>query len=144
MGNIVTESLKKVLANNYALYLKTQNYHWNVTGHNFKSLHMLFEEQYNDLFAANDEIAERVRTLGDKVAATFEIFAAASDIKGGNENADADTMLKELADDNEKIVKILQESLKSAQELNDEVTMGMIIDRMTIHEKAVWMLRSSV
>lgn len=140
----VTESLKNVLANNYALYLKTQNYHWNVTGPNFKPLHLLFEEQYNDLFAANDMIAERIRTLGEKVPATFGTFSAAAAIKDGNENADAQTMVKELADDQSVLVDSLKQALSAAQAADDEVTIGLVTDRMGVHEKAAWMLRSSV
>ncbi|MCH2038901.1 MAG: DNA starvation/stationary phase protection protein [Rickettsiales bacterium] len=140
----VAQSLKIVLANSYALYLKTQNYHWNVTGPHFSSLHALFEEHYNDLFTANDDIAERVRALGEKVPATFEVFAKDSEIADGNENADAATMVKELAGDQEAIVKIMQSTLKIAQDAGDEVTIGLITDRMTVHEKNAWMLRSSL
>lgn len=142
--NPVAENLKTVLANNYALYLKTQNYHWNVTGPNFKPLHILFEEQYNDLFAANDDIAERIRTLGEKVPATFKVFGDATSIKGGNENANAASMVKELADDQNVMVASLNVSLKAAQDAGDEVTIGLIVDRIGIHEKAAWMLKSSV
>ena len=142
--NQVATSLKTVLANNYALYLKTQNYHWNVTGPNFKPLHLLFEEQYNDLFTANDDIAERVRTLGEKVPATFDVFSNATSIKDGNENADAASMVKELADDQGVMIESLKVALKDAQEADDEVTIGLVTDRMGIHEKAAWMLRSSV
>ena len=92
-ANKITEALQIVLADNYALYLKTQNYHWNVTGANFRSLHLLFEEQYTDLFTANDDIAERIRTLGPKVPATLGVFALATNIQDGNENADAQTMV---------------------------------------------------
>ncbi len=142
--NEVARSLKVVLANNYALYLKTQNYHWNVTGSNFKPLHLLFEEQYNDLFMANDEIAERIRTLGEKVPATFNIFSDATDIKDGNENIDATSMVKELADDQGIIIESLKSTLKIAQDTNDEGTIGIITNRIGIHEKAAWMLRSSI
>jgi len=142
--NQVATSLKTVLANNYALYLKTQNYHWNVTGPNFKPLHLLFEEQYNDLFTANDEIAERVRTLGEKVPATFGVFSDSASIKDGDENADAAYMVKELADDQSVMVASLKDALKAAQDADDEVTIGLVTDRMGIHEKAAWMLRSSV
>lgn len=140
----VAKSLSIVLANSYALYLKTQNYHWNVTGPNFSSLHGLFEEQYNDLFAANDEIAERIRTLGEKVPASFKIFDNDSEIADGNENACAETMVKELADDQQVIIKLLQSTLKVAQEVNDEVTIGLVTDRLAVHEKNAWMLHSSL
>lgn len=93
-SNQVIETLKTALADNYALYLKTQNYHWNVIGPNFRALHLLFEEQYTDLFTANDDIAERIRTLGAKVPATLGGFAAVTNIHDGNENADAQTMVQ--------------------------------------------------
>lgn len=140
----VAASLQIVLANNYALYLKTQNYHWNVTGPHFKSLHVLFEEQYNDLFAANDEIAERIRTLGEKVPASFSVFNDAASIADGNENADATSMVTDLADDQGHMVQFLNDALKVAQDADDEVTIGLVTERMAVHEKAGWMLRSSV
>lgn len=140
----VTESLKKALADSYALYLKTQNYHWNVTGANFKTLHLLFEEQYNDLALAVDEIAERIRALGEKAPGTWSAYEKMSSIKDGDENATADTMVKELAEDQGVIVKTLKQVLIAAQETSDEVTIGLVVDRMTIHEKAAWMLRSSI
>ena len=137
-------SLSKLLADNYALYLKTQNYHWNVTGPNFKPLHLLFEEQYNDLFVANDDIAERIRTLGQKVPATFSVFNSNSSIKDGDEKSNAKSMVEELANDQAVIIDSLKEVFKAAQEIGDEVTIGFVTDRIGIHEKAAWMLRSSI
>ncbi|PIZ33370.1 MAG: DNA starvation/stationary phase protection protein [Alphaproteobacteria bacterium CG_4_10_14_0_8_um_filter_37_21] len=142
--NKITDALQIVLADNYALYLKTQNYHWNVTGANFRSLHLLFEEQYTDLFTANDDIAERIRTLGSKVPATLGIFASVTNIEDGNENADAQTMVKELADDQAKILKSLTNALHAAQKAQDEATIDFIINRIGVHEKAAWILRSSL
>lgn len=140
----VIEALKNVLANSYALFLKTQNYHWNVTGPNFRSLHNLFEEQYRDLFEANDEIAERIRALGEKVPATYTIFNNATTINDGNENANAATMVKELSDDQHSLIEYLNTALKAAENIGDESTVDMMIGRITTHEKAAWMLRSSV
>jgi len=142
--NNIIEHLKRVLADNYALYLKTQNYHWNVTGTSFRTLHLLFEEQYTDLFAANDGIAERIRTLGSKVPATFSVFASATNIEDGNENTDAQTMVKELADDQAIILKSLTKPPHNAQETEDEGTIDFLINRIGVHEKAAWMLRSSI
>ena len=142
--NKITDALQIVLADNYALYLKTQNDHWNVTGANFRSLHLLFEEQYTDLFTANDDIAERIRTLGSKVPATLGIFASVTNIEDGNENADAQTMVKELADDQAKILKSLTNALHAAQKAQDEATIDFIINRIGVHEKAAWILRSSL
>lgn len=140
----VTEALKVLLADTYALYLKTQNYHWNVTGPNFKPLHLLFEEQYSDLAVAVDDIAERIRALGEKAPGTWKAYEALTTIKDGNENADADTMVKELADDQGNIGNTLKKVLEAAQAVGDEVTIGLVADRLTVHEKAAWMLRSSI
>jgi len=140
----VIEKLKILLADTYALYLKTQNYHWNVEGVNFKPLHLLFEEQYSDLTIAVDDIAERIRTLGEKAPGTFSAYNSMKTIEDGNENADAATMVKELSADQENIIKSLKNVLDVAQEIGDEVTIGMVVDRIAIHEKNGWMLRSSV
>ena len=137
-------SLEKVLANTYALYLKTQNYHWNVTGPSFKSLHDLFNAQYTDLSLAIDDIAERIRTLDSKVEANFNYFEKTSKIKGGNENADSSTMVKELAADNETLAKILNDTFKIASEEKDDATADLIIGRIEVHQKNVWMLKSSL
>lgn len=145
MGNKpVIEGLKRNLADSYALLLKTQNYHWNVTGPNFKSLHLTFEEQYNDLFMAVDAIAERIRTLGEKAPGTWKAYEAISSIKDGNEDADATTMVKDLVADQASIAKGLQETLEAAQSANDEATVDLMVGRIAIHEKAGWMLRSSI
>lgn len=145
MSNTKTvDSLKKVLADSYALYLKTQNYHWNVTGPNFKTLHLLFEEQYTDLAAAIDTIAERIRALGAKAPGTWKAYEAITSIADGDENADADTMVNTLVADQALLVKSLKSALSSAQAEGDEVSIGLLVDRMSIHEKNAWMLRSSV
>lgn len=140
----VTEQLKKVLADSYALYLKTQNYHWNVTGPHFKLLHELFEEQYTDLAQAVDEIAERIRALGEKAPGTFKDFSNLMTIKDGDETADSKTMVIELAGDQGLVVNTLKAALAAAQEAEDEVTIGLVTERMGVHEKAAWMLRSSI
>ena len=140
----VIEALKIVLADNYALYLKTQNYHWNVEGPHFKSLHLLFEEQYTDISMAIDTVAELIRGLGEKAPATFDAYIKNTSIKSGDENATADDMVKELAEDQAKIQKTLQSALEAAQKAEDEVVAGFMIERLTVHRKAAWMLRSSL
>ncbi|MBL4596798.1 MAG: DNA starvation/stationary phase protection protein [Robiginitomaculum sp.] len=142
--NPVAESLKTALADTYALYLKTQNYHWNVTGPNFKTLHLLFEEQYNDLALAVDTIAERIRALGTKAPGTWKAYAAVTTIKDGDENADATSMVQELANDQALVIASLQQTLKAAQNTGDEVSIGVVVERMSVHEKAAWMLNSSL
>lgn len=140
----LVEALKVVLADSYALYLKSQNYHWNVEGPYFKTLHLLFEEQYTDLAMAVDEIAERIRSLGDKAPGTFALYSKLKTISDGNENADSETMVKELMKDQEVISETLKSALEAAQEVGDEVTIGMMVDRMSTHEKNAWMLKSSL
>ncbi len=140
----IANALKVALADSYTLYLKTQNYHWNVTGSNFKSLHLMFEEQYNDLFLAIDLIAERIRALGEKAPATYAKYINLTNIKEGNEDLDANSMVKELAQDQDVIVKTLVNVLKESQKAEDEVTAGIVADRIEIHQKNSWMLRSSI
>lgn len=140
----IAEKLKVVLADSYALYLKTQNYHWNVTGPQFNSLHMMFEGQYTDLAAAIDEIAERIRALGEKAPGTWKAYEEVSSIKDGNENAEAKVMVEELANDQDVICDTLNDALKVAQDIGDEVSTDLIIGRLTVHEKNAWMLRSSI
>ena len=144
VNKVITKNLKEVLADSYVLYLKTQNYHWNVTGHHFKSLHLMFEEQYNDLFLAVDLIAERIRALGEKAPGTFNIYSKLTNITEGNENLDADSMVKDLANDQKIIVNTLNKTLNTAHQANDEVTVGIITDRLQIHQKNAWMLESSL
>jgi len=140
----VVDALKSLLADYYALYLKTQNYHWNVEGQNFRALHLLFEEQYTDLATAIDTIAELIRGLGEKAPASFDFYSKSATIKSGNENAKAEQMVKELAEDQSLIQKTLQNAFDAAQKSGDEVVIGFAIERMTVHRKAAWMLRSSL
>ena len=141
---VVTDQLQVALAESYALYLKTQNYHWNVTGHQFGSLHSLFEEQYTDLAEAIDEIAERVRALGVKTPASFQRFSDLSTITDGDEHSDADTMVKSLAHDNTHIANFFKSVITLAQEAGDEATADLLIERVRTHEKNAWMLNSSL
>lgn len=143
-NNSVAESLKVVLADSYALYLKTQNYHWNVTGPHFASLHALFEEHYNELTLAIDEIAELIRGVGEKAPGSFEAFKELTHIKSGDENASAEQMVKELAADQILLQKTVQAALEVAQEAEDEVVIGALTDRLTVHRKNAWMLKSSL
>lgn len=144
MSYPVVESLKHVLADNYMLYLKTQNYHWNVEGPRFKGLHVMFEEQYKDLAEAVDEVAELIRGLGVKAPGTFDAYAAITAIKPGNENATADEMLNDILSDQEIIKNTLLNALKSSQDANDEVVAGFLIERLTVHRKIAWMIKSSI
>jgi starvation-inducible DNA-binding protein len=136
----VIENLHHVLADTYALYLKTQNYHWNVTGSNFGELHKMFQGQYDDLAEAVDSIAERIRALGAKVPATFKTFDKKCHIKDGNEKATWQSMVKELANDQHSIVKVLTACAKVSEASGDLVTMDLMIERMAVHQKNAWML----
>ena len=142
MNNKIT-TLRAVIADCYALSLKTQNYHWNVEGKNFISLHLLFEEQYTELAKAIDTVAELIRGLGEKVPASFEIFAKQTSIKPGDENASAEEMLTTLAEDQIIIQKTLNAALVVFQKEGDEVVAGFIIEQLTFHRKAYWILKSS-
>ena len=141
MSNYVT-ALQAVLADSYSLYLKTQNYHWNVEGPHFRSLHLMFEEQYNDLFAANDDIAERIRALGEKVDGSYDGFAKLTKIKPGNKDLDEMEMVKDLFQSNQQLIATMQSCLEAAQSAGDEVTTDMMVGRLNAHEKTCWMLRS--
>lgn len=140
----VSQSLKTALADSYVLYLKTQSYHWNVTGPHFKSLHIMFEEQYNDLFLAVDLLAERIRAIGEKAPGTFAKYSKLTNISEGDEDLQAGKMVADLAKDQDIIVKTLTNVLKEAQNVGDEVTAGIVTNRIEIHEKNAWMLKSSL
>ncbi len=137
------QNLEKLLANSYLLSLKTQNYHWNVLGENFKPLHELFGAQYEELVVAIDEVAERMRALGSKVEGTFENFSKLSEIKSGDKNFGKKEMIQDLISGHETIVEALKVAIKVAQDEGDEATADMFIGRIQAHEKAVWMLVSS-
>jgi len=147
---ISRESLQKIadilnddLADEYVLLTKTRNYHWNVEDPRFNDLHKFFEEQYELLSAAVDEIAERVRAVGGRTRATLKEFINSSQIRediGSYPNAD--TMLGNLLSDHETIIKTLRKNINECQELNDEGTANFLTDKMEAHEKMAWMLRS--
>lgn len=139
----VVKALEQILADSYALYFKTQNYHWNVEGAEFRSLHLLFEGQYEDLAESLDELAERIRTLGVKVPALSTLIKLAS-INEPNPNTSANEMLKSLVKDQETVIATLYKGLKIAQAEGDEGTVDMIIGRIKMHEKNKWFLRSSI
>lgn len=135
--------LEVALADTYALYLKTQNYHWHVTGPRFKSLHELFEMQYQELADAVDAIAERIRIKGHKAPATFTEFNQLKTIKDGDSSLSANQMVTELAKDNSSLVNDLNQAIKIAQAENDEGTINLLSERIAYHEKAHWMLAAS-
>lgn len=138
------EILKHALADTYALYLKTQNYHWNITGPNFKPLHLMLEEQYDELALAVDTIAERIRALGEKAPASFSKYVALTKIKEGDENAPAEKMLADLLEGHGQVVKVLKQVDEAADKNTDAGTMNMIDERIETHQKTMWMLRATL
>lgn len=138
----IAEGLKHLLADSYTLYLQTHNFHWNVTGPRFRDLHLMFEEHYTELATAVDEIAERIRTLGVVAPGTYKSFAELSAIKEVEGIPAAEEMVDILTQGHEQIVKTCRKALKLAQDGDDESTAALVSDRMRIHEKTAWMLRS--
>jgi len=139
----VSEGLARALANTYTLYLKTHNYHWNVTGPQFSSLHTLFETQYTELANAVDLIAERIRALGHVAPGSYAAFARLSEIKEAPDQPPAAMdMVRELAADNETLVRIAEEVNRIADEHVDVASGDIMIERMQVHAKAAWMLRA--
>ena len=138
----IAEGLKRLLADSYTLYLQTHNFHWNVTGPQFRELHLMFEEHYTELATAVDEIAERIRTLDVAAPGTYKAFAKLSSIKEVEDVPEAKKMVEILTQGHEQVVKTCREALKLAQEADDESTTALVSDRMRVHEKTAWMLRA--
>ena len=140
----IAAGLNKVLADSYALYLKTHGYHWNVRGPNFQSLHVLLEGQYTEEWAALDQIAERIRALGELAPQGYAAFGNLSSIKDGDADQDWEAMLKELLADTETVIATLRGAFPVADEAGDEATTDLITQRLQAHEKHAWMLRATL
>lgn len=138
----VVKSLSKLLADSYVLYLKTQNYHWNVTGPYFNTLHTMFQAQYEDLAAANDLLAERLRALDVKAPGSFAAFLKLTDVKEETGNPAATQMIRNLMKDQETLAKAAQAVLDAAEAMGDEPTVDLAIERMQVHQKNHWMLKA--
>jgi len=138
----IAEGLSNVLANTYTLYLKTHNFHWNVTGPMFSTLHLLFETQYDELAIAVDTVAERVRALGVYAPGSFTQFKELSTVREETSVPSAVEMIQQLAKDNETVSKVCREVLPLSGKVDDEPTNDLLTQRMQIHEKNAWMLRS--
>ena len=138
----IAEGLKRLLADSYTLYLQTHNFHWNVTGPQFRELHLMFEEHYTELAVAVDDIAERIRTLDVVAPGTYKAFAKLSSIKEVENIPSAKKMVSLLMHGHEQVVKTCRDVLAVAQKANDESTAALVSDRMRIHEKTAWMLRA--
>jgi starvation-inducible DNA-binding protein len=138
----VCKGLSKVLADSYFLYLKTQNYHWNVTGNMFQALHQIFEVQYQDLGIAIDLIAERIRILGEFAPASFSVFNKLTSIKEETGIPTTEEMIYNLVQGNETVVTTARDAVSVCDEAEDDVTIDLMVQRMKIHEKNSWILRS--
>jgi starvation-inducible DNA-binding protein len=136
------DELTHLLAGTYSLYLKTQNFHWNVTGPNFHSLHLMFEEQYQQLAEAVDVVAERIRALKCKVPASFSQFMKLTILKDETGHPTSKDMIKQLLKDHETIALQCYNILPKASKAHDEATTDLLIERIREHEKTAWMLRS--
>jgi starvation-inducible DNA-binding protein len=134
--------LSRLLADTYTLYVTTQGYHWNVTGLTFPQLHTMFEEQYMDLRDAADEIAERIRALGQPSPGSLAEFSNLATVKAGPAK-DAAAMVQNLADAHETIARTARPLVKVAEDASDVATADLVTGRIVIHEKTAWMLRAT-
>ena len=138
----IAEGLNALLADNYGLYMKTHAFHWNVTGPMFQTLHLMFEVHYNELWLANDLIAERIRALGFPVRATYGAFAKLSSIPETEGVPEATDMVRELVKGHEACARTARSIFPRAEKGGDESTVDLLTQRLQIHEKTAWMLRS--
>ncbi len=138
----ITEGLSRLLADSYTLYLKTHNYHWNVTGPMFQTLHLMFETQYNELALAVDLIAERIRALGAPAPASYREFVALSSVPEEDDHPDATEMISRLVVGQETVARTARSVFPSVEKAHDEPTADLLTQRLQIHEKTAWMLRS--
>ena len=138
----ITDGLSHLLADTYTLYLKTHNYHWNVTGPMFQTLHLMFETHYNELSLAVDLIAERIRALGAKAPGSYAQFAALTSVKEETGDPTATEMIRDLVAGQETVVRTARGLFPVVDAAHDEPTADLLTQRMQIHEKTAWMLRS--
>lgn len=138
----IANGLNKLLADTYSLYLKTHNFHWNVTGPMFQTLHLMFETQYNELALAVDLVAERIRSLGFPAPGTYSEFARLSSIRETLGTPKAEEMIQLLVEGQESIVRTARSVFPVAEEASDEATADLLTQRIQLHEKTAWMLRS--
>ncbi|MCC7044216.1 MAG: DNA starvation/stationary phase protection protein [Acidobacteria bacterium] len=138
----VVNELSVLLASSYTLYLKTQNYHWNVTGPMFTTLHTLFETQYTELALANDEIAERIRALGAFAPGSLAEFSKLSVVKEAKGRSTAKEMIQTLVADQRAVAKAAHRVIDAAENASDQATADLGTRRVDVHEKNAWMLQS--
>ena len=138
----IADGLSRLLADTYTLYLKTHNFHWNVTGPMFQTLHLMFETQFNELALAVDLVAERIRALGYPAPGTYSEYAKLSSIKETAGVPKATDMIKRLVEGQEAVVRTARSVFPLINKVNDEATADLLTQRMQLHEKNAWMLRS--
>ncbi|MDR7090016.1 MULTISPECIES: Dps family protein [Cellvibrio] len=138
----IAQGLSRLLADTYTLYLKTHNFHWNVTGPMFQTLHLMFETQYNELALAVDLVAERIRSLGFPAPGTYKQYAALSSIKEEDGVPAAKDMIRLLVEGQEAVVRTARSLYPSVEAASDEATADLLTQRIQLHEKTAWMLRS--
>lgn len=138
----IADGLSKVLADTYTLYLKTHNYHWNVVGPMFNTLHLMFETQYNELALAVDLIAERIRALGEPAPGTYRQFTQLSAIEEDTDQPDAEEMIRRLVIGQETVARTARSMFDVVERANDQPTADLLTQRLQVHEKTAWMLRS--
>ena len=138
----IADGLAHLLADTYTLYLKTHNYHWNVTGPMFQTLHLMFEQQYNELALAVDLIAERIRALGSPAPGSYREFGELSSIPEDTDSPDATEMIRRLVAGQESVVRTARRVFPVVDRAHDEPTADLLTQRMQVHEKTAWMLRS--
>lgn len=138
----ISEHLNVFLATTYTLYLKTQNFHWNLVGSNFFSFHLLFQKQYEEMAEAVDEIAERIRALGSYADGSFSVFEKKSKIKSSNRASSQKAMIEELLKGHEALSEMGRPLISLFQKIHDDVSSDLLIKQLAFHEKSAWMLRS--
>lgn len=139
---LITDGLSKLLADSYTLYLKTHNFHWNVTGPMFQTLHLMFEGQYTELALAVDLVAERIRSLGHYAPGSYAEYSKLSSIKEAKGVPAAKEMIRQLVQGHEAVAKTARGIFPAAEKAHDEATADLLTQRIQIHEKTSWMLRS--
>ncbi|MGC0152253.1 Dps family protein [Chromobacterium vaccinii] len=138
----IAEGLSRLLADSYTLYLKTHNFHWNVTGPMFNTLHLMFETQYNELSLAVDAVAERIRALGHYAPGSYADYARLTSIAEANGVPKAEDMIRQLVDGHETVCRTARSIFEVADHAGDEPSADLLTQRLQVHEKTAWMLRS--
>jgi starvation-inducible DNA-binding protein len=138
----IVEGVSLVLGNTYTLYLKTHNFHWNVTGPMFQTLHLMFEQEYNELATAVDLVAERIRALNAPAPGSYSAFIKLTSIAEETGVPKAEDMIRQLVDGHETVIRVARSVFPVAEDAGDQVTLDLLTQRMQVHEKTAWMLRS--